>query len=184
MQGYRLTKRGWIVLFSLALLLMLGTFMAISALVTKVDKIANEAGKTTIQKETPKAAGEQPSETYRENKKIVVYFEENSADIAKGNIPVLNMIVKAANGLEDYRYVITVAKVEPGERVTEERAALQRKIIGSRAKAISDFLVQNKIAAERIELKEVKNELKTADSGNLDKAKELRKVEVELRTKK
>jgi len=163
---------------------MLGTFMAISALVTKIDKFAHEAGKATIQKKNPESGTVLAPEAYMENKKIVVYFEENSANIAKGNIPVLNMIVKAASGLTDYRYVITVAKVESGERITEERAALQRKIIGSRARAISDFLVQNKIAAERIELKEVKKELKTVDSGNLDRAKELRKVEIELQTKK
>lgn len=181
MQGYRLTKRGWVALFSLALAIMLGCFISVSAIIGKINKIADELGKeptrvTDSEKNNPTPTPSPLSESER----ITIYFEENTAEIPGGNGPVLDMIIRASAGHPDFLYRLVSCDVEENASLTEEVLVAEKKLVEARIDAIRSYLVKNKVPENRIVIEYLKEKIKNISPTRPDGSKGIRRVEITL----
>lgn len=181
MKGYRLTRKGWIALFSVAFIVVIALAMAVSAIIGNINNIVKKvevSEKTAVPNiPTPKVI---IPELTKENTEVVIYFEEGSSLIQKENLPVLDMIVKASKGLETYKYSIIAYTYSNSDRISEQKMDKQEKITVDREKEIRDYLVKKGIPDEKIGVRETLKNSVDISTGTLDRDKNIRKIEILL----
>jgi len=181
MKGYRLTRKGWIALFSLALIVVIALAMAVSAIIGNINNIVKRVEvsekKTEQSKPTPKIV---VPELTKENTEVVIYFTEGSSLIQKENLPVLDMIVKASKGIKTYKYAIVAYTYSNSDKVTEQKMDRQEKITVEREKEIRDYLVKKGIPDEKIGIRETLKNSSDISTGQLDRDKNIRKIQILL----
>lgn len=184
MKGYRITRKGWFVFFTIALVVIVVLYMAISAIVGNM----NNAGKNAVEGKDIQSSNSVSTDSIpqlvKENAEVVIYFTENSTTIPKQNMPVLDMIVKASKGLSIYKYSIISYSITATEKITEQMLVKQQQITKSRQAAIENYLVGKGVPKEKIRVKETPLVVEDLSASRLDKDKITRKVEVFLLVEK
>ncbi len=170
LKGYRLTRKGWAALFILVLLMVFVLIFTTSAIIGNIDKVI----KITNQF----ASGESSFKP-----KVIIYFDNKQAQIKPDNLPVLEMILKSAKAKNDYSIEITGYKVIVENGISTDKVKVQYKLTAARQENVKKYFVDNGLSSNKIFLKLKELDFLRINNENIDDEKEVRKIEVLLKTK-